>query len=92
MTMLHPGRPNPAGSATVIRYDIASPATVNLTVYDSRGRAVRTLVDRYHAAGAYEATWNGEDESGERTPPGVYFLSLRAGAAASQTRKVVLVR
>jgi len=92
MTMLHPGRPNPAGSATVVRYDIASPGTANLTVYDSRGRVVRTLVDRHHAAGTYEATWNGENESGARTPPGVYFLSLKTGAGASQARKVVLVR
>ena len=92
MTLLHPGRPNPTGSATVVRYDIASAGAVRLTVYDSRGRVVKTVVDRYHAAGTYEATWNGENEAGARTPPGVYFLSLRTSEGESSTRKVVLAR
>jgi hypothetical protein len=92
VTMLHPGRPNPAGSATVLRYDIASPTGVELKVYDATGRLVRTLVDSHRAPGAYEATWDGTNDSGDRTPPGVYFLSLSAGAATSQTQKVVLIR
>jgi hypothetical protein len=92
ITMLHPGRPNPAGSATIVRYDIASPGAARLTVYDARGRVVRTLSDGHHAAGTYETTWNGENEEGERMPPGVYFLSLSTGPGVSQTHKIVLVR
>ena len=92
ITALHPGRPNPAGSSTVVRYDIAEPGAVRLTVYDARGRLVRTLVDRHHETGAYEATWDGENDSGVRTPPGVYFMSLRTSAGAGPARKIVLAR
>lgn len=91
-TMLHPARPNPAGSATVIRYDIADADAVELKVYDVGGRAVRTICDRHHAAGAYEAAWKGENDRGERIPPGIYFLSLRTGSGTNLTRKVVLAR
>ncbi|MGD9402894.1 MAG: M28 family peptidase [bacterium] len=91
-TMLHPARPNPAGSAAVLKYDIAGPARVELRVYDAAGRLVRTLIDRPHVPGAYEVAWDGMNESGERNPPGVYFLSLKTGAGTGQVQKVVLVR
>jgi hypothetical protein len=92
ITALHPGRPNPAGSSTVVRYDIAEPGAVRLTVYDARGRLVRTLVDGHHETGAYEATWDGENDSGGRTPPGVYFMSLRTATGSGPARKIVLAR
>jgi hypothetical protein len=92
VTMLHPGRPNPTGSATALRYEVAASTRVELSAYDAAGRLVRTLVNRDHAPGVYGAEWNGENDSGERMPPGVYFLSLKTGKGTSQTQKVVLVR
>jgi hypothetical protein len=92
VTMLHPARPNPAGSETVIRYDVARAGEVELKVYDIGGRAVRTLRKGHHAAGTYETTWNGGNDRGERIPPGVYFLSLRTEDGTSEARKVVLAR
>ncbi len=80
--------PNPAASAT-LAYAIERPGRVQLRVYDVSGRLVRTLVDQEAAAGAFRAVWDGRDESGVRSAPGVYFAQLVAGGATEQ-RKVVL--
>jgi hypothetical protein len=90
-TVLYPGRPNPAGPATAVRYDIAEPAHVEIKVFDAMGREVRTLVSRHHEPGTYEAVWTGETGPGERAPQGVYFIRLSSGGLC-QTRKVVLLR
>ena len=89
---LYPARPNPAGSASILRYDISSPGAVELKVYDAGGRVVRTLVAGHHAPGRYEAAWDGITESGGRATPGIYFIGLTAAGHAGQTEKVVLVR
>lgn len=77
--------PNPfaagsaSASATVIGYDVADAATVELVVYDMLGRAVRTLVSGIVPAGRHTALWNGLDDAGRAVPAGTYIYELRAG-------------
>jgi hypothetical protein len=92
LTMLRPGYPNPARSASVITYDIARTSSVDLSVYDAQGRLVKTLSSGIHEPGRYEITWLGETRTGGRSAPGVYFYSLRTDRGTSQTQKVVLVK
>ena len=51
---------------------------------------VARLIDRSEAAGAHVAAWDGSDANGRAVAPGIYFLTLEAGAH-SITRKVVRV-
>lgn len=76
----------PNESVQRIAYDLPAPTAVRLTVFNVAGRAVRTLVNRYEAAGAHQATWNTAREA-----DGVYFLRLEAGSAVV-VRRVVVVR
>jgi len=52
---------------------------------------VKTLVNRLHDAGDYQAIWNGEDEAGRPLASGTYFYHLEA-ASFRQTRKMILLR
>jgi hypothetical protein len=48
--------PNPFGTQTTLRYQLARPGRVRLTVFDITGRAVARLVDGEQAAGPHIAT------------------------------------
>ena len=84
--------PNPFPGSTTISYRIPQSATVDLTVFDVRGRQVRTL-ERGAAreAGAHRVAWDGRDDAGRPLPAGVYFSQLEAGGVRS-TEKLVLLR
>jgi hypothetical protein len=90
---LEPNVPNPFNPSTRIRYSIAKPSRVDLRVYDVSGRLVRRLVrpDAIVSAGAYEVSWDGTADNGQRVVSGVYFYRIRAGAF-TESRKMVLLK
>lgn len=51
---------------------------VTITIYDSQGREVRTLVSDQTDTGAQRFTWNGNDLSGRRVAAGDYRFSVSA--------------
>lgn len=77
---LAPAYPNPFNPSTTIAYDLPQAAAVHLTVYDLRGRIVRSLRGGVNeAAGSHQAIWNGCDDQGHPVAGGVYMYRLRAG-------------
>jgi hypothetical protein len=77
--------PNPLTTWTVVSYRLTEPARVDLSVYDSTGRLVDTLLSGYQGAGSHAAEWDARGAS-----PGVYFYRLEAGGHAVMSRCVVL--
>jgi hypothetical protein len=83
--------PNPFNPQATIRFELERDTHVTLRAYDVQGRAVRTLVDSYVAAGVREIRWDGRDGAGRNLPSGTYFLRLEAGRD-SQSRTVTLLK
>jgi len=73
----------------VISYYIASDQHVLLSVFDSRGALVRTLIDQDQSAvpqGSWlNFDWKFTDGAGTRVPPGDYRLYFRAGDFVSSS-------
>ena len=95
-TALLPNFPNPFNPETWMPYQLAEDAFVTLTIYDGRGRAVRTLEIGHRIAAFYESRseaihWDGHNEFGEGVASGVYFYHLSAGDF-SATRKMVILK
>ena len=95
-TALLPNYPNPFNPETWIPYQLAEDAFVTLTIYDGRGRAVRTLEIGHRIAAFYESRseaihWDGHNEFGEGVASGVYFYHLSAGDF-SATRKMLIIK
>jgi hypothetical protein len=90
---LHQNYPNPFNPATTIRYEIAGTIneTVDLTVFDVRGRRVRTLVEGSRPQGSYEIRWDGRDNRGRVVPSGSYLYRLKIGDYIS-TRRMYLAK
>lgn len=84
--------PNPFNPALQVTYDLPSPQSVSVEVFDLRGRLVRRLLDAtVQTAGTHRLIWHGENDSGERAASGVYLVRVRAGAN-STTAKVTLAQ
>lgn len=83
--------PNPFNPSTTIRFEVAKASYVNLKVFDSLGREVRTLVDRSYGPGSYFQVWDGKDDGNLSAPSGIYFLRMNAGGYVD-TKKMTLIK
>ncbi len=93
-TVISQNYPNPFNPATTIQYRLPEEADVTLTLYNLRGQAVRTLVHENQKAGDHRTAWNGENETGERVPSGVYVYRLKAMApdrTYNVSRKIMML-
>lgn len=78
--------PNPFNPTTTIRFALPTRAHVTLSVFNTIGQAVATLVNEVLEAGYHETVFDGGNLAS-----GVYFYRLRAGDYV-QTKKLALVR
>ena len=89
--LLAQNSPNPFGLETEICYTVPSPGCISLTLFDVRGRELRTLVRQSQAAGRYSIRVDSVD-----LPVGTYFCRLEVpdsrGNKAVETRKMTCIR
>jgi hypothetical protein len=88
---LTPGQPNPFSLRTSLGFDLPVGSTVNLIVFDTRGRLVKTLVNQAYPAGRHSVVWGGDDDAGRAAGSGIYFVRMMAGDFRA-TCKVLLAR
>ena len=93
-TALLSNYPNPFNPETWVPYQLSKPSDVTITIYDIRGRVVRTLILGNQPAGVYRsrsraAHWDGRNHFGEKVATGVYFYRLTAGDF-SDMRKMLI--
>ena len=69
--MLQQNNPNPFSGSTKIEFTLTKAGNVALSIYNTLGQKVTTLVDRELRAGHYDITW---DATG--LPSGVYHYQL----------------
>ena len=77
-------------SATRLRMELSRPGQISLVLYDVLGRSVRTLAAREFGAGRHEIGWDRRDGNGQRVPSGAYLALIRADAASSTIRLLVV--
>ncbi|MFQ5906839.1 MAG: FlgD immunoglobulin-like domain containing protein [bacterium] len=88
---LQQNTPNPFSRSTTVSYETPVSGEVNISVYDAKGRLVRSLAKAEIAPGYHSAIWNGRNNEGHELPDGVYFCKLSMGRLES-TAKMVLIR
>lgn len=78
--------PNPFNPETIINYQLADGAKVNLSVYNTLGEKVAVLVDGYKNAGNYSVTFRAANLSS-----GIYFYKISANDFY-QVNKMLLLK
>ncbi|HQV32189.1 MAG TPA: FlgD immunoglobulin-like domain containing protein, partial [Calditrichia bacterium] len=64
---------------------------VQLRVFDTLGREIKTLVNEKLPAGRHEVRWRGDNQFGEQVPSGVYLYQLRVDGR-QQSGKMTLLK
>ena len=82
--------PNPFNPQTEIRFVLPARTKVDLSIYDVRGRLVRSLVQGSKDAGEQIVRWDGRNDRGSAVASGVYVYRLRAGKETLSRRMVLL--
>ena len=88
---LNQNYPNPFNNQTTIRYTVPQKSKVTISIYNSVGVKVCTLVDDWNDRGEYSTSWNGCDDSGLAAPSGIYFYKITTKHYLT-TKKMILLR
>ena len=79
------------GHPVEIKFAVAgSTVPVDLSIFDVRGRLIRSLLQDLRPQGEHTTTWDRRTQSGGRVAPGVFIVRLRA-SGTNDTRKLVLL-
>ncbi|NQT24235.1 DUF5060 domain-containing protein [candidate division KSB1 bacterium] len=83
---LLPNFPNPFNGQTILRYMLPEAGPVKITLYDLKGREIRTLLDKEKQAGVYR-----QPIRMNNLPSGTYVIKLISESQES-VRKVMLLK
>jgi len=91
ITMLKQNYPNPFNPETTINFNLPKGGFANLSVYNTKGQLVKTLVNGMTTVGDHKLVWNGKDNNGSSVASGLYFYKLTANGR-TETRKMMLMK
>lgn len=83
--------PNPCNPHTEVCFHLARLSYVRLTLYDARGRLIKTLASRKFSAGDPVVGWDGLGGDRRGVAAGTDFMTLQVGATV-ETRQITLVK
>ncbi len=81
---------NPAFGSTRITCRMTGNYPVNLSIYDTHGRLVRTLVDAVLNAGNNCILWDGRNMHGKIAEAGIYFIRLDSNDISCISKCIVI--
>ncbi len=93
---LLPAYPNPFNMNTTIPFSLSRAEKVELSIYNTRGQLVKTLVNGEKGAGLHNIHWDGMDSQQNMVPSGIYFYKLTVKSVSESpvnlSRKIVLMK
>lgn len=84
--------PNPFNPETNISYNITLAGYVELSIYNTKGQKVNTLVKNYKNTGTHTIVWDGKDSNQEQVSSGIYFYRIKTNEIISKTKKMILIK
>ncbi len=82
--------PNPFNPTTTIRYQLPHTARVVLTIYNTNGVKIRTLIDNLQTAGFHSVVWDGTNAHGRKVASGIYLYLYKAGNFQTVKKMILL--
>lgn len=82
---------NPTSSSSHFAITVPSGSRAKVSIYDARGRRVKTVFSGEVPSGGAAVMWDGRDDRGSRVATGIYFVALENRGQVS-LRKIAIVR
>lgn len=88
---LFPNYPNPFNMATEIKFQLPETSDITLSIFNTLGQEIKTLLAEKHPAGVYTVNWDGRNQNGEFVSSGIYFYRLKTNNFIA-IRKMVIIK
>ncbi|MCD4696949.1 MAG: T9SS type A sorting domain-containing protein [Bacteroidales bacterium] len=85
-------KPNPFKQDITFSFRMNCENDISLEIYDIGGNLVKTIIKGKYPEGYYIFTWQGDNDSGGRISPGVYFYRASTGNGTVLTDKLVMIK
>ena len=82
--------PNPFNPTTTISYILEKSGMVSLSIYDMRGRLIKTLFYGNQKLGYYSVDWNGTNSQGRPVSAGSYLYTIKVENQVDTKRMTLL--
>jgi hypothetical protein len=79
--------PNPSTESFFISYHVRTGSEIEISIYNSMGQCLETLVSMYQPAGIYQMNWDAGGYTG-----GTYFCRIRTGGEPAETVTLILLK
>jgi hypothetical protein len=90
--LLEQNYPNPFNRSTIIKYQLHEPAHIQIDIYNTLGKKVKTLLSSYKQTGFYSISWNGENDNGGINASGVYVYQMKISGKFCDRKKLLLLK
>ena len=82
--------PNPFNPSTHIPYQLGAAGHVRLSIFNSLGQDIRTLVDTDQKIGSYTIPWDCRDAVGRDVAAGLYLYRLKTKEYSASGKMLLL--
>ncbi len=94
---LYQNYPNPFNPTTTIAYSLPKKSSVEVTIYDLQGRAIKSFNYNSQSAGYQRVVWNGTNNYSKHVSSGIYIYRVRAssledGNIFDKSAKMILLK
>jgi hypothetical protein len=83
--------PNPTQGETTVSFELKSPLSCSLRIYNLKGQLVRSLAEERMLSGSQDLVWDGRDFSGRAVSAGIYLARI-SSPELTMTRKIMVVK
>jgi hypothetical protein len=82
---LNQNYPNPFNPVTVISWQLAASSHVELSIFNTKGQIITTLINETYTAGSHQTSW---DATG--LAAGIYFYQIKTGHFRDVKKMIVV--
>jgi hypothetical protein len=84
--------PNPFNPNTTFVFFLNQDNFIDISIYNTKGQLVKTLINKYQTSGFHNITWDGKDDFHKNVSSGIYFYKLKIDTKITEIGKCILLR
>jgi hypothetical protein len=84
--------PNPFNPSTTIEFSVQNDSNIELSIFNTKGQKVITLINDEMGKGSHSIRWNGDYEFGKSVSSGIYLYMLQVNGKIEAVKKCMLLK
>jgi len=84
--------PNPFNTSTTIPYLIPEASNVELSIFNSKGQKIKSLLNDFVSAGEFSIVWNGTNDNNKSVGPGLYLYKLTINGKSVAVKRCLFLK